>query len=86
MRVAEGARDVFIQVEDDGPGVPPELMPCVVDPFFKGDASRSASKGGFGLGLSIVTDIARSHNGSLSLSQRSPHGLIAVLAISKLQT
>lgn len=65
-----------ISVEDDGPGVAEELREKVLEPFFKGDPSRRG-QAGFGLGLSIVADIARSHHGSLSLSSNRPHGLIA---------
>lgn len=48
----------------------------VLAPFFKVDASRnSSSKRGFGLGLSIVEDIVKSHGGDLSLRDRQPRGL-----------
>ncbi|WP_281035870.1 sensor histidine kinase [Mesorhizobium sp. M2E.F.Ca.ET.219.01.1.1] len=84
MRLAERAKTLVISVEDDGPGIPEDLVERVVEPFFKVDTSRPASEAGFGLGLSIVSDITRSHHGSLQLQRRTSQGLKAVLEIPKI--
>lgn len=73
---------VQIRVEDNGPGVPVELRQKVLEPFFKADAARTANeRGGFGLGLSIVNDIVRSHGGTMRLLDANPSGLIVSIEL-----
>ncbi len=57
--------EVVLSVEDDGPGIPPELHDKVFERFFRGAGDRSGSSG---LGLAIVRAVARSHGGSVSLA------------------
>ncbi len=66
-----------------GPASPPEMLEQVFEPFFRLESSRNADTGGVGLGLSIARDIAQAHGGSLTLRNRSPHGLEAVLRLPK---
>ncbi|TQX83377.1 MULTISPECIES: ATP-binding protein [unclassified Rhizobium] len=80
VELRQTATGFSISVADDGPGVSEELREKVLQPFFKGDPSRRG-QAGFGLGLSIVADIARSHGGSISLSSNQPHGLIARISV-----
>jgi signal transduction histidine kinase len=56
---------VILAVEDDGPGIPPELHDKVFERFFRGAGDRSGSSG---LGLSIVRAVARSHGGTVALA------------------
>lgn len=73
---------VRILVADDGPGIPPQLREKVLAPYFKADASRSAAApGGYGLGLSIVHDIVRGHDGSMSLLDGEPRGLVVEIRL-----
>jgi two-component system, OmpR family, sensor kinase len=58
--------EVVLSVEDDGPGIPPELHDKVFERFFRGAGDRSGSSG---LGLSIVRAVARSHDGTVSLEE-----------------
>jgi signal transduction histidine kinase len=67
----------IIDVRDDGPGIPDEYRKRVMEPFFKVDSARGGSDAGFGLGLSIVSEIAQAHNGSLELINGVSGGLIA---------
>jgi two-component system OmpR family sensor kinase len=53
---------------DDGPGVPPDLLPHVFDRFARGDSSRSRTNGSTGLGLSIVDAVVAAHGGSVEVS------------------
>jgi two-component system OmpR family sensor kinase len=58
--------EVILSVEDDGPGIPPELRDKVFERFFRGAGDRSGSSG---LGLSIVRAVATSHDGTVSLEE-----------------
>jgi PAS domain S-box-containing protein len=64
------AGTVLIQVEDNGPGIPPEVMSRIFEPFF------STKTRGMGLGLPISKSIINSHGGELSVSARSPRGVM----------
>ena len=78
-------RAVRFWVEDDGPGIPPERYDEAISPFVRLDPARNQDKGsGVGLGLSIVSDIARTHGGVLRLGQ-SAHlgGLKAELVLAR---
>jgi two-component system OmpR family sensor kinase len=57
-------------VVDDGPGIPPGLLPTVFDRFTRGDGSRSRAAGSTGLGLSIVSAVVNAHHGSVSVASR----------------
>lgn len=67
----------IVDVSDNGPGIPLELRKKVLEPFYKVDASRNSQNAGFGLGLSIVTEVVQFHQGRLELLDGSPNGLIA---------
>jgi len=70
---------VIITIDDDGPGVPPSLIPKLFLPFFRIEASRNRATGGFGLGLPSARSIMRNHGGELTLENRQPHGLRATV-------
>lgn len=63
-REAEGAR---IVVGNTGPGIPPNLLTRVFDPFFRGDLSHSKRVDGCGLGLAIARSIVQAHQGSIEI-------------------
>ncbi|MCF1710922.1 ATP-binding protein [Tabrizicola sp. J26] len=70
VSVSVTERSVRICVEDDGPGIPEERRDEALRPFTRLDAARNPNKGGgVGLGLSIAADIARSHGGTLTLTE-----------------
>ncbi|HXT06594.1 MAG TPA: HAMP domain-containing sensor histidine kinase [Roseiarcus sp.] len=74
--------EVLIEVRDDGPGVPAAMLANVFEPFFKGDHARTQhGGGGFGLGLSIVREIAEGHGGGVEIENRRPRGLTARLRL-----
>ena len=78
-------RALRIRVEDDGPGIPEDRREEALRPFARLEPSRNQDKGpGVGLGLSITTDIARAHGGTLRLSQsKRLGGLCADLVIAR---
>ena len=73
----EGLACAVIDVEDAGPGIPAERLETVLEPFVRGEGSRSAATGGAGLGLSIARAIVRAHGGELRLENREEGGLRA---------
>ncbi|MFN3273667.1 MAG: ATP-binding protein [Paracoccus sp. (in: a-proteobacteria)] len=70
--LADGS--AFIRVLDRGPGFPEDMDAVAINPFWRGDASRSRATGGTGLGLSVVQAIAVAHGGQLELSNRQGGG------------
>ena len=67
--------NIFIKIEDDGPGIPENEYDNVFKPFYKIDKGRADSKSSVGLGLSIASDIIRSHGGNVKLEKSSLNGL-----------
>jgi two-component system OmpR family sensor kinase len=59
---------VSVTVVDDGPGVPPDLLPHVFERFARGDSSRSRAHGSTGLGLSIVDAVIAAHGGTVNVT------------------
>lgn len=72
---------VFIAVCDDGPGIAPEELQAVMQPFYRIENSRSRETGGTGLGLAIAQQIAQALGGQLSLRNREEGGLEARLTL-----
>ena len=74
LSVGAAGRVVTIEVEDDGPGIPPGELERVFEPFHRGEPSRSRETGGVGLGLPIARNIFRAHGGDVVLANRAPAG------------
>jgi signal transduction histidine kinase len=70
---------IAIVVEDDGPGIPEADLARMLEPFTRGDPSRSSTTGGAGLGLTLARAIAEQHGGKLTLANREGGGLSATL-------
>ncbi len=66
----------LIEVTDDGPGIAPDEMSKVFEPFYRTAAARERDSEGMGLGLSIARSIILAHGGSIELSAAQPHGLV----------
>ena len=66
-RVTADATSGCIEVRDDGPGFPADLLPRVTERFARGDASRSRATGGSGLGLAIVKAVVEAHGGRVEV-------------------
>ncbi|KRB44676.1 MAG: ATP-binding protein [Pseudomonadota bacterium] len=76
-RVYSDAVSVIVEIEDDGPGIPPDEVERVFEPFYRREPSRSRQTGGIGLGLAVVRSIARGHGGDVMLINRQGGGLTA---------
>ena len=69
-------KHVCLSVEDTGTGIPEELKERVFEPFFRVDKSRSRELGGVGLGLALVREIVRVHDGSITVKSNPSGGTI----------
>ncbi|WP_267389770.1 HAMP domain-containing sensor histidine kinase [Sphingomonas sp. GC_Shp_3] len=71
----------IVEVEDDGPGVPPAELDRVFDPFYRVEQSRNRHTGGTGLGLASARAVARAHGGDIILLNRVSGGLLATVTL-----
>ena len=69
-------KHIYLSVADTGSGIPKELRERVFEPFFRVDKSRSRELGGVGLGLALVHEIVRVHDGSISINSNPAGGTI----------
>jgi signal transduction histidine kinase len=81
LTTAEQNGSAIITVEDDGDGIPEADRQRVFERFVRLDTSRSRASGGSGLGLSIAQEIARAHNGTITLNSSSTGGTTAVVTL-----
>lgn len=81
VRLARRGSEAVVTIDDDGPGIPPERLEEVFEPFVRLEASRSSETGGVGLGLSIARGIARGHGGEVVLANRPEGGLRAEIRL-----
>jgi signal transduction histidine kinase len=72
---------VVVHVEDSGPGLPPDQVECVFEPFRRLETSRNRETGGTGLGLPIARNILRAHGGDITLANRPEGGLAATVML-----
>jgi len=75
IELSKKKNNLIINIDDDGPGIPKKEYENVFKPFYKIDKSRGDSKSSVGLGLSIASDIIKSHGGNILLEKSSTNGL-----------
>ena len=75
IELSKKTKNIFIKIEDDGPGIPENEYDNVFKPFYKIDKGRAEAKSSVGLGLSIASDIIRSHGGNIKLEKSNLNGL-----------
>ncbi len=75
--ITKSSNNLFIKIEDNGPGIPEAEYDNVFKPFYKIDKGRAETKSSVGLGLSIASDIIRSHGGNIKLAKSLMGGLEA---------
>ena len=75
IEIKKNNNNSFIKIEDNGPGIPEKEYENVFKPFYKIDKGRADAKSSVGLGLSIASDIIRSHGGNIKLEKSSIGGL-----------
>jgi len=75
LELSKKNNNILITIDDDGPGIPEDQYQNVFKPFYKIDKSRGDSKSSVGLGLSITSDIIKSHGGNIILEKSLLNGL-----------
>jgi two-component system osmolarity sensor histidine kinase EnvZ len=75
LHLSSKNNNIMITIDDDGPGIPENEYKNVFKPFYKIDKSRGDSRSSVGLGLSITSDIIKSHGGNILLQKSSLNGL-----------
>ncbi|MEO8749113.1 MAG: ATP-binding protein, partial [Allobranchiibius sp.] len=69
-RVGDTRYETVIRVTDNGPGIPPELLPHIFERFIRGDSARTRTEGSTGLGLAIVSAVVSAHGGRLEVASQ----------------
>jgi len=75
LKLSKENTNIVIIIDDDGSGIPKKEYENVFKPFYKIDKGRADSKSSVGLGLSIASDIIRSHGGNIALNKSKMNGL-----------
>jgi signal transduction histidine kinase len=75
------AGTIGVAIEDAGPGIPPQELDRVFEPFHRVESSRNRETGGVGLGLPIARNILRAHGGDVTLSNRPGGGARAIVTL-----
>ncbi len=71
----------IIEVQDSGPGISPEVVERIFEPFYRGDKARTVDKGGVGLGLTIVKMIVEAHGGTVTVQTDAGKGSVFILSL-----
>ena len=85
IRIKDVGDFIQIEVEDNGKGIGPKDLPYIFDRFYRTDVSRNSSKGGSGIGLSIVKKILEDHGGKVWATSRLGIGTIMYFVLRKYQ-
>ena len=85
MTVKDVGDFVQIEIEDNGRGIAAKDLPYIFDRFYRTDASRNSSKGGSGIGLSIVKKIMEDHGGKIWAASKEGVGTVMYLVLRKYQ-
>jgi two-component system, OmpR family, sensor kinase len=83
IELLEQEKFVVVEVRDNGPGLEPDELEQVFQPFYRGEGSRSSETGGIGLGLASVKAICRAHGGDAQLVIRQTGGLVARVTLAR---
>lgn len=83
IRATRQDHQIWIAIDDDGPGIPIEQREAVFKPFYRLDASRNPSTGGVGLGLTIARDIVLGHGGDIELLDAPLGGLRVLIRLPR---
>ena len=85
IRIKDVGDFIQIEIEDNGKGIGPKDLPYIFDRFYRTDVSRNSSKGGSGIGLSIVKKIVEEHGGKIWATSKEAIGTVMYFVIRKYQ-
>ena len=85
LRVKDVGDFIQVEIEDNGKGIAAKDLPNIFDRFYRSDASRNSSKGGSGIGLSIVKKIIEEHGGKIWATSREETGTTMYFVLRKYQ-
>ncbi|THF62449.1 HAMP domain-containing protein [Pseudothauera nasutitermitis] len=83
INLSEDASNIHLRVRDHGPGLPPEELEKVFEPFYRTEASRNRETGGTGLGLAIARNLLRAQGGDVALANHPQGGLQATVTLPR---
>jgi two-component system, OmpR family, osmolarity sensor histidine kinase EnvZ len=83
IRATQQANQIWIAIDDDGPGIPKDQREAVFKPFYRLDPSRNPGTGGVGLGLTIARDIVLGHGGDIELVDAPGGGLRVLIRLPR---
>ena len=83
VALRDGAQEIVVTIDDDGPGIPEDEREKVFDPFYRVEASRSRETGGTGLGLTLARTVVRAHGGDIVLQDGEAGGLRVAVSLPK---
>jgi len=81
VEIEKDKSNIFLYIDDDGPGIPENEYKNIIKPFYKIDKSRSESKSSVGLGLAISSDIIKSHGGDIKFAKSNLGGLKVIISL-----
>lgn len=84
VRARSSDHEIRIEIDDEGPGIPPAEQDRVFEPFYRIEGSRSRETGGSGLGLAVARSVIRAHGGDIELSNREVRGLRVTITLPRL--
>ncbi len=85
IRIRDVGDFIQVEIEDNGSGIAAKDLPYIFDRFYRSDASRNSSKGGSGIGLSIVKKIIEDHGGKIWATSREGNGTVMYFVLRKYQ-
>ena len=85
IRVKDVGDFVQVEIEDNGKGIATKDLPLIFNRFYRTDASRNSSKGGSGIGLSIVKKIIEDHGGKVWATSKENTGTVMYFVLRKYQ-
>lgn len=74
IAIQKNEKQVYLEIQDYGKGIPQKEIPHVTEQFYRADLARNSKKGGMGLGLFIVQEIIRLHNGNFHIESKEQKG------------
>ena len=83
IRILDEVDSIRVEIEDNGKGISPKDLPNIFERFYRTDASRNSSKGGSGIGLSIVKKIIEDHGGYIWATSKEEEGTCLHFVIRK---